>query len=709
MNSDFTPQALLTKLATPDTNEQDLKWLKIAIKQALAVKDHNTKRPNSVEITQALHSIKVDNTTLIAALMSSPLLEKNWSEEQLKTTFNDKITALVLSVRWLNNYKGCNDISQLDAVNPQQAESVRRMILSIVEDVRAVLIKLAYRLKRLNYLALDPYEVRKCIAQETLDIYTPLANRLGIAQFKWEMEDLAFRNVNPQAYKYIAKSLEEKRADRENYVNNFVSSVKDYLKQDNISADVVGRPKHIYSIWKKMQNKKLDITSLYDVRAVRVLVNTLPECYLVLGLVHQHWQPITQEFDDYISHPKPNGYSSLHTAVIGPEGKAVEIQIRTKAMHEHAELGFAAHWKYKEGGKQDEHLEQSINALRNLLNNNESDENLLESFNQDLFENRVFVFTPEGDVQELPKGSTPLDFAYKIHTGLGHKCRGALINGKIVALTTVLKNGDQVEVLTRKLPQPSRDWMSKASGYVYSSRIRTKIRNWFNAQDKDQHIEDGKQIFEKELNKNRIDLVHSSFFIEKFHCETIEALYLELGKGNIQSIQLSETWNREQQTQIETPRKSNRKTNSSQVSVSGVDNLLIHFPQCCSPVPYDDILGFITQGKGVSIHRKNCSNIQNLNIEEQKRLIAVDWQQDNLKNYPVDIVIVAWDRSGLLKDITTVLSDADVYVTGVQSKSDKKNQKATIYISLEIKNLKELSNVINKLQGLPNIDSVSRV
>ncbi len=709
MNIPFTLKNLCNEFYTTETNEQEKEWFNVAIAEALKVKDGNKKRPNSIDIALALQSIRVDNTTLIAALISSPLLEQNWSEDQLKTTFNNKIAALVISVRWLNNFKGCTDETNLEAVNPQQAESVRRMILSIVEDVRAVLIKLAYRLKRLNYLALDTYEVRKCIAQETLDIYTPLANRLGIAHFKWQMEDLAFRNLNPQAYKYIAKSLEEKRTDRENYLNDFVKNVDEYLKQEKITAKIAGRPKHIYSIWKKMQNKKLDITSLYDVRAVRVLVNTLPECYLVLGLVHQHWQPITQEFDDYISHPKPNGYSSLHTAIIGPQGKAVEIQIRTHDMHEHAELGYAAHWKYKEGGKQDANLEQSINALRHLLDKNDNDEHLLENFNQDLFENRVFVFTPEGEVQELPKGSTPLDFAYKVHTNLGHKCRGALINGKIVALTTELKNGDQVEILTRKLPQPSRDWMSKVAGYVYSSRVRTKIRNWFNALDKDKHSEDGKQIFEKELSKNHINLSESAFFIDKFRCDNIETLYLDIGKGKINHHQIGEAWNRENQETVFTPKQSTKKTGSSQVSVSGVDNLLIHFPQCCNPVPYDDILGFITQGKGVSIHRKNCINIQNLNEDEQKRLIAVDWQDDSLENYTVNIIIVAWDRTGLLKDITVMLGDLDVDVSGIHSKSDKENHKAIINVSLEVKHLQQLTKVMNKLQGLPNVVAVNRV
>jgi GTP pyrophosphokinase len=541
----YTAEQLLTRFSHENTTEQEFVWLKSSIEHALLVKDDNPTRPNSVEIAIALETIQVDEVTLISALMSSPLLEDNWPEERLKTEFNDKIAALVLSVRWLNNFKGCTDKKNLEAVKPEQAERVRRMILSIVEDVRAVLIKLAYRLKRLRYLPQDSFEARKCIAQETLDIYTPLANRLGIAQFKWEMEDLAFRYLNPQAYKYIAKSLEEKRPERERYVQDFVSELSGYLKQENIKVDIVGRPKHIYSIWKKMQRKQLDIHNLYDMRAVRVLVNVMPQCYLVLGVAHQHWQPITQEFDDYISHPKPNGYSSLHTAVIGPEGKAVEIQIRTHKMHEHAEMGFAAHWMYKEGGEQDDSLQESINALRNLLDKQDNDEELLESFNQDLFDNRVFIFTPDGEVQELPKGSTPIDFAYRIHTGLGNKCRGALINGKIVALTTVLKNGDQVEILTKKNPQPSRDWMHKSSGYVFSARTRTKIRNWFNVQDKEKHLDDGKVLYEKELARQHIELEDKNFFVDKFSCENLDALFIKLGKGSIQGGKLTEVWNRD--------------------------------------------------------------------------------------------------------------------------------------------------------------------
>ena len=705
----YTAEQLLTRFSHENTTEQEFVWLKLSIEQALLVKDDNPTRPNSVEIAIALETIQVDEVTLISALMSSPLLEDSWSEERLKTEFNDKIAALVLSVRWLNNFKGCTDKKNLEAVKPEQAERVRRMILSIVEDVRAVLIKLAYRLKRLRYLPQDSFEARKCIAQETLDIYTPLANRLGIAQFKWEMEDLAFRYLNPQAYKYIAKSLEEKRPERERYVQDFVSELSGYLKQENIKVDIVGRPKHIYSIWKKMQRKQLDIHNLYDMRAVRVLVNVMPQCYLVLGVAHQHWQPITQEFDDYISHPKPNGYSSLHTAVIGPEGKAVEIQIRTHKMHEHAEMGFAAHWMYKEGGEQDDSLQESINALRNLLDKQDNDEELLESFNQDLFDNRVFIFTPDGEVQELPKGSTPIDFAYRIHTGLGNKCRGALINGKIVALTTVLKNGDQVEILTKKNPQPSRDWMHKSSGYVFSARTRTKIRNWFNVQDKEKHLDDGKVLYEKELARQHIKLEDKNFFVDKFSCENLDALFIKLGKGSIQGGKLTEVWNRDNKV-AELPRAlPEKKSKSNQISVKGVDNLLVYFPQCCSPVPYDEILGFITQGKGVSVHRKNCSNIQNLNEDEQKRLIEVNWDQHDSEHYSVDIRIVSWDRSGLLKDIMLILSNSEVNVLGVQSKSDKEQQNATINITLEVQTLTQLSKVISQMQGLPNIISVDRV
>ncbi len=704
-------KTLYQQLQDDSLNEAERNWLKLACEQAIAVKDSNPKRPDSVETALELQKIQVDIITIIAALMSAPSLQQEWTEEKLKESFNDKIAALVQSVRWLHNYKGCSDEKNLEAIKPEQAERVRRMILSLVEDVRAILIKLAFRLKRLHYLPSDSYEVRKCIAQETLDIYTPLANRLGIAQFKWEMEDLSFRYLNPLAYKFIAKSLEERRAEREQYVENFVQSLKTHLEKEGIRhAEVVGRPKHIYSIWKKMQRKKLDIHHLYDVRAVRVLVDTVPECYLVLGIAHQLWQPITQEFDDYISHPKENGYSSLHTAVIGPGDKAVEIQIRTRQMHKDAELGVAAHWKYKEGGSHDEQLQKSINALRKLLDQQDNDDELLENFNQDLFTDRVFVFTPDGDVHELPKGSTPLDFAYRIHTSLGHKCRGALVNGKIVALTTILENGDEVEILTRKHPKPSRDWMHKSSGYVFSSKIRTKIRNWFNTQDREKHLEEGQLMLEQELNRLHIKLDHIDFFIKKFHCESEEALYIEIGKGKIQLSQIVDAWNREYR--VEKPEKlrskSKVKNKHNKISVKGVDNLLVHFPQCCSPVPYDEILGYITQGKGISVHRKGCPNIQNLNDEEQKRLIEVEWDQNHQDHYPVDVRILSWDRPGLLKDITLILAESDVNVLGIQSNTDKQKQTAVIDLTMEVQTLTQLSKTMNRLHGLPNIISVER-
>ncbi|HFD87031.1 MAG TPA: bifunctional (p)ppGpp synthetase/guanosine-3',5'-bis(diphosphate) 3'-pyrophosphohydrolase, partial [Gammaproteobacteria bacterium] len=453
--------------------------------QALSLADRRQEItenfPHGEDVVESLRLISSDEDMLIAAYLADRRFMDTLANEEIETRFGDSVARLVRNVRTLNNLPGCG---ANDWKSDEQAERLRRLLLALVDDVRAVLIKLAYRLQRLRMLDNADYHDRRCIARETLEIYSPLANRLGASHLKWELEDLAFRYLDPISYKRIARGLEERRADREAYIDQFRHDLEALLKDGGIDASISGRPKHIYSIWKKMQRKGVGLEELFDILALRVIVETLGDCYATLGVVHTHWKTIPREFDDYIANPKPNGYQSLHTVVIGPGGKPVEIQIRTEEMDEFAEQGVAAHWIYKEGKARDDALQHVVNSLRTLLEDGgESNEELLEDFKTEIYANRVFVFTPKGQVIELPRGATPLDFAYAVHTEVGHRCRGAKVDGKIVPLTSKLETGDSVEILTGKEAAPSRNWMDSKSGYLASASARAKVRNWFHRQD----------------------------------------------------------------------------------------------------------------------------------------------------------------------------------------------------------------------------------
>ena len=470
-----------------------------------------THYPDCLYVAAQLKGMRADAATLAAALLGSNVMAERYSIDQVRSQFGDEVAKLTSEVRWLNELS-MTDVQVVGHLGTQdKTELLRRMVLAMVNDMRVMLVKLAFRTQRLYALAaLDGDEDNTQVAEETLTIFAPLANRLGLGQLKWELEDVAFRLVEPQAYKRIAKALEESRKDREHYVRDFVTELEIQLTSNQLAdADVLGRPKHIYSIWKKMRAKRIEFDDLFDVRAVRVLVDNLQQCYGVLGVVHSLWQPISREFDDYIAKPKANGYQSLHTAVIGPQGKAVEVQIRTHRMNDDAENGVAAHWAYKEGGSTDTSIQHSINALKQLLEGN--DEQLVEDFTQHMDEARVYVFTPKGEVLDLVSGATPLDFAYHVHSEIGHRCRGAKVNGSIVPLTYTLRNGDQIEVLTTREAAPSRDWLNKSLGYLVSGRARGKVRAWFNTQDHDQHVTDGRHIVDRELKR----LKASSVSIEK--------------------------------------------------------------------------------------------------------------------------------------------------------------------------------------------------
>ena len=662
-------------------------------------------------VAHILRKLKVDETTLTATLLSAPALEGRLSDEQISQEFGAEISALVKSVRWLNSF---NDSERQSKEGPLQAERVRRMVLAMVDDVRAVIIKLGYRLQRLKGLPKESYELRRAIAKETLDIYTPLANRLGLAQIKWEMEDYAFRYLEPQAYKQLAKALEEKRQQREAYVAEFVAKLHQELNKLNLkNYEVHGRPKHIYSIWKKMQRKQLQFSDLFDIRAVRVVVSSVSECYLALGAVHALWQHVPLEFDDYIANPKGNGYQSLHTAVVGPEGKVVEVQIRTRDMHQLAELGVAAHWHYKEGGSKDTKLEASVRELRNLLESGGDDEALVESFRAELYTDRVFVFTPRGQVMDLPRGATAVDFAYQVHTEVGHRCRGAKVNGHIVNLRTPLENGDHVEILTAKQGKPRRDWLNKDLGFLVSANARAKVRGWFNQQDHHKHLEEGKDILEKELRRLNRSSVNLEKLTRQLHFDKHSELYIALGRNEITHAQIASAVEALEKPGIPSKKKPTKvpakaSDKVSDVAVLGVGNLMTQMARCCKPVPYDEIMGYITKGSGVSVHRSDCHNILVLGGKSPERLIDVSWGEDASGRYHTGIRILAFARERLLSDLANLVSDEGAELTGVNTEKHKRDNTITIQIKVEVADIDQLSRIMGKIAQLGSVRDVTR-
>jgi len=708
ITKDFTIDQYLHQLVGFDIEEDSL--LRHACERVWDLPTEGAM-PNSLDVALLLSELGCDETTLIVALLSSTKLIEKVDLDDLQKNYGKDIIQLVKSVIQLHEFRG-----EQDDASPEQVERLRRMLLSMVNDVRAVLIKLAFRVQRLRQLKLADVVEQQEVARESLEIFAPIANRLGIGQLKWELEDLAFRYLEPDTYKQIAKSLHEKREEREQFIVDTVEKIKQIAVKENISAEIYGRPKHIYSIWKKMSEKRRSFNELFDVRAVRVVVDNIAECYVLLGLVHAQWRHINKEFDDYIANPKENGYQSLHTAVYGPHGKPVEIQIRTRQMHEFAEYGVAAHWRYKETGSNKSNMQPGIESLRKLLDTTQSnDEELMESFRSEMFHDRVYVLTPEGRVIDLPEGGTPLDFAYAVHTEIGHRCRGAKVNGRIVQLTYELKNGERVEILTAKEASPRRDWMISHLGYIKTSRARNRIRSWFRKQDKEKNLQDGKALCEREFKRHGIK-PNLKKVVQHFKLDTANDLYIHLGRGDISVAQISSMLHEFDESQVvderipvhaATHNKTKRKS-SSNVSVLGVGNLLTSIANCCMPVPHDDIIGFITKDRGVSVHRIDCKNILHLKEKDQARLIEVEWGDTDTQNYPVNMLIYAHDRHGLLSDITRTLSDDKINVIAVNTISNKKEQSARMAVTIEIRDLLQLSRVMDKISQLRNVLDVSR-
>ncbi|HHQ4552413.1 TPA: GTP diphosphokinase [Aeromonas veronii] len=685
-----------------------------------------------IEMVGILQMLSMDIGTLKAAIIY-PFVEAGLiSQERMDEDFGSKIAKLVEGVLEMEAIRSLQTLQTLhrSETSPEQVDNVRRMLLAMVEDVRAVVIKLAERIACLREAKTADEETRVLMAQEITNIYAPLANRLGIGQLKWELEDLAFRYLHPDTYKQIAKQLDEKRLDRERYIREFVQSLRNGLKEAGVEAEVYGRPKHIYSIWRKMQKKHLEFNELFDVRAVRVVTKRLQDCYAALGIVHTQFHHIPREFDDYVANPKPNGYQSIHTVVVGPEGKTVEIQIRTDQMHQDAELGVAAHWRYKEGaqaGGKANTFEDKIEWLRKLLAWQEDlseSGSLLEDLRSQVFEDRVYVFTPKGDVIDLPAGATPLDFAYHVHSMIGHRCIGAKIDGRIVPFTYALQTGDQVEVITQKEPNPSRDWMNPNSGFLRSSRARAKVATWFRKLDRDKNIVAGRELFEKELDRHNLSMskIDKGNMLRRFNLESTDDLLAGIGSGDIrinQVLNYLDTCYNKPTAEEEDRRlleKLEQKANApmrhkpkDHIVVEGVGNLMTHIARCCQPIPGDSIQGFITMGRGVSIHREDCEQLKELSRRNPERLIDAVWGENYSGGYGLTIRIISNDRSGLLRDITTVLANEKINVMGVRSRSNVREQTAEIDMELEIYNINAFNRALAKLSQLNDVISAKRL
>jgi len=665
----------------------------------------------TISLLESLLALKVSPDVLLAAALA------NWPA--LQAAVNPKQEGLSRLQPLLDGIKAAEQVWSLHAQreNPGNSEGLRRLLLALIRDLRVVPILLAMQLQRLRQAGQYSEAERRALAQLTADIHSPLANRLGIWQMKWELEDLAFRYLQPETYQKIAKLLDEKRTGRERFIEQVKQKMREALSEAGIEADIAGRPKHIYSIWKKMQRKNVPFSELYDIRAIRVLVKDIPSCYTVLGVVHQLWPSIPSEYDDYIAHPKGNDYRSLHTAVLGPENRTLEIQIRTPQMHEHAELGVAAHWRYKEGGPGDASFERKVAWMRQLLEQRDGDEShdLLAGFSTELMEDRVYLLTPKGEVFDLPHGSTVLDFAYHVHTEVGHRCRGAKVNGRIVTLDFKPSSGDRIEIITSKVSEPRRDWLMSSNGFLVSGRARDKVRAWFHKIDRARNLQAGRDILEKELR--RVALLNADLapMLEKFRLPNTDELYLALALGDVGPNQVSRALHEHQQTSKlpevvkTTPKKYAIKKNAGQFTVEGVGNLLTQLARCCQPVPGDEIIGYLTQGRGVSIHRASCASLQRLMSLHEDRCLPVNWGQSDKSRYLVNVVVRAFDRKWLLKDITNIIGQNEVQIQGVDSKIDSSHGMAEINFLLKVTDFEQLSDLLGRLNAVPGIQDARRL
>ncbi len=600
------------------------------------------------------------------------------------------------------------------------AEGLRRLLLAIIRDVRVVLILLARQLVRLRGAGKLSEDARRQLAQLTADIHSPLANRLGIWQVKWELEDLAFRHSQPETYRRIANLLDERRADRERFIEGFKTQLRDVLQAAGIEAEVAGRPKHIYSIWKKLQRKGVPFSELYDIRAVRVLVRDIDSCYASLGLVHGLWTPVPEEFDDYIAHPKGNHYRSLHTAVIGAEGKTVEIQIRTFEMHAHAELGVAAHWRYKEGGGSDADFERKIAWMRQLLEARDGEEDggsAEANVSTALIEDRVYVLTPQNEVIDLPRGGTVLDFAYHVHTEVGHRCRGAKVNGRIVPLGHQPSSGDRIEILTAKSAEPRRDWLLAHNSFLASSRARDKVRAWFHRLDQARNLTAGKDLLDRELKRLALHQLDIQLVLPKLKLQKLEELYVAVALGDVSAGQVARVLHEAAQPVPESARTlaalpaaalARPPKPAAGFTIEGVGNLLTQMARCCQPVAGDPIMGYLTQARGVSIHRRECVALQRLAAVHPERLLPVEWGRGRAQSFGVDVLVRGYDRKWLLKDLTNVIGSGNAHILGLNSRVDADSGIAELRFTLKVSDFEQLDALLARMSAIAGVNEVRR-
>ncbi|GAB3488716.1 GTP diphosphokinase [Marinomonas epiphytica] len=678
-----------------------------------------------LEMVEILSSFRADQDSLVAAALYRSVREDLLPISRVTDMFGRKVASLVEGVIRMGEVSknlSADSAAEVLGSSENQLESLRKMLVSIIDDVRVVLIKLAERACAIKEAKYQDEDRQVTVALEVQSVYAPLAHRLGIGHIKWELEDLSFRYLYPNEYKRIAKNLDEKRLDRQQFIDDVIDLLDTRLKAINIHADLMGRAKHIYSIWRKMKRKNISFEEVYDVRAVRILVDEPMECYGVLGIVHNLWTPIPQEFDDYISNPKTNGYQSLHTAVIGPNGRAVEIQIRTHKMHEDAELGVCAHWKYKgtDLSSNSSSYEEKLQWLRTILDFHEVQgdlESLSEQVKSDIDQDRIYVFTPDGHVVDLPVNATPVDFAYRVHTEIGHRCRGAKINGKMVSLVTQLSTGDKVEVITTKEGTPSRDWLHPSLGYVQTNRARAKIQNWFRKEDREKNLDAGKQLLDKQLKRLGMDdtKIDLGKIAARFNFSNPEEVYVALGAGDILLARVLRTiddiYHLDGDSNSARPvrvRKSRHKSSDDDIQILGVGKLLTQMAKCCTPIPGDSIAGFITQGRGVSIHKQDCVNLAQLNLDEPQRIVEVSWGEELDNLYPVNIQVEAYDRTGLLNDITGLLANEKVNLLSMNTLSAQENNTACIRFTIEVGELAVLSKLLQRINQLPNVLNVFR-
>ena len=672
-------------------------------------------RNTASDVAEIVRALDADDDVVVATLLQ-PLLDGGFLDpEAAAKRFGAEPVRLASSLRQLGRFGLPPDWTPERGLEPGQAEALRKMLLAVIGDVRLVVVRLAEQLQKMRSAKAADGETQRKYAVETREVYAPLANRLGIWQVKWELEDLAFRNLQPGEYRQIAGALKTRRTEREQYIDALKESLDAGLRSAGIEAIIDGRPKHIYSIWRKMQLKQLACEDLMDIRAARVLVNGVADCYAALGVVHSLWQFIPGEFDDYIATPKDNLYRSIHTAVIGPGGQPVEIQIRTHEMHANSERGVAAHWRYKEGGRVDQAYERKINQLRSLLaptDAAEPERDFLDRMRVDLFQDRIYAVSPKGEIVDVPMGGTPLDFAYQVHTDLGHRTRGAKVNGRMVTLDYQLENSDTVEIITAKSAAPSRDWLAPQSGFLASPRHRNKVRAWFRKQDDTQNKTDGRALLEREMQRLGVrGSPPMPELLSELKLPNTEALHEALGLGEISSAQVTGAIQRLLRTRephSEIVRTRQAPPREPEIEVQGVGDLLSTYARCCKPVPPEAIVGYVTVGRGVSIHARACANFARISSRATARVLAVTWGKMGEREYPIDIELQAFDRRGLVRDVSAALADEKISIQGMHTVTDARDNIAHMRIGLGVTGLPQLSRALTRIAQVPNIISARR-